>query len=145
MAIYNTILLAVDLHHEHDDLTTQRAVKIAQENESKLYVVHAFQEIHTYGATQGYDIIVKIEETLIKEAKKLLIDLSSQYKIDPSQLIFAKGSPKTVIIEQAKKIHADLIIVGSHGRHGISVLLGTTADGIIHHAPCDVLAVHVKE
>jgi len=37
----------------------------------------------------------------------------------------------------------DLIAVASHGRHGISVLLGSTADGVMHTASCDVLMVRV--
>jgi universal stress protein A len=38
-----------------------------------------------------------------------------------------------------------LIVVGSHGRHGVRLLLGSTANGILHHAKCDVLAVRIKE
>jgi len=38
---------------------------------------------------------------------------------------------------------ADLIIVGSHGRHGLALLLGSTANGVLHGAACDVLAVRV--
>ena len=43
----------------------------------------------------------------------------------------------------AHQIAADLIVVGSHGRHGIALLLGSTANGVLHGAPCDVLAVRV--
>lgn len=38
----------------------------------------------------------------------------------------------------------DLIIVGSHGRHGLALLLGSTASGVLHHSPCDVLAVRLR-
>ena len=38
---------------------------------------------------------------------------------------------------------ADLIVVGSHGRHGLALLLGSTANGVLHGATCDVLAVRV--
>ena len=41
------------------------------------------------------------------------------------------------------EILADLIVVGSHGRHGLALLLGSTASGVLHGAPCDVLAVRV--
>lgn len=145
MNFYKKILLAVDLHPEHDDIVVQRAVKLAQETQAELYVVHAFQEIHTYGATQGYDIIVKVEEHLVQEAKKLLNDLCVKYHIPLNRQIFEKGPPKIVIIEQAKKQQVDLIITGSHGRHGINVLIGSTTDGVIHDAPCDVLAIRVKD
>jgi len=34
-------------------------------------------------------------------------------------------------------------VVGSHGRHGLALLLGSTANGVLHGASCDVLAVRV--
>ena len=40
---------------------------------------------------------------------------------------------------------ARLIVVGSHGRHGLALLLGSTANGVLHHAKCDVLAVRIQE
>jgi len=55
------------------------------------------------------------------------------------------GSARTSVVAHAKKINADLIVVGEHGRHGLSLLLGSTADGIIHHSECDVLAVRANE
>ena len=50
------------------------------------------------------------------------------------------GYPKTVILEKANEINADLIVIGSHGRRGVQLLLGSTANAILH---CDVLAVRV--
>ncbi|MEK6596308.1 MAG: universal stress protein, partial [Pseudomonadota bacterium] len=38
----------------------------------------------------------------------------------------------------------DLIVVGSHGRHGLAVLMGSTAKGVLYQTGCDVLAVHLK-
>ena len=44
-----------------------------------------------------------------------------------------------------KRKGADVIVVGSHGRHGLALLLGSTANGVLHGATCDVLAVRVGE
>ena len=49
------------------------------------------------------------------------------------------------IVEVAAEQHCDLIIVGSHGRHGLALLLGSTANDVLHGAPCDVLAVSLKK
>lgn len=53
-----------------------------------------------------------------------------------------KGTPARAIVEAAKEWHADLIIVGSHGR-GLwgRLTLGSVSDAVIHHAPCSVLVV----
>ena len=48
-------------------------------------------------------------------------------------------------VQRANAKGADLIIVGSHGRHGLALLLGSTANGVLHGATCDVLAVRVGD
>jgi universal stress protein A len=55
------------------------------------------------------------------------------------------GSPKLEIVRVAEENNVDLIIVGSHGKHGIALLLGSTANGVLHHAKCDVLAVRIYD
>ncbi|WP_220460082.1 MULTISPECIES: universal stress protein [unclassified Colwellia] len=45
----------------------------------------------------------------------------------------------------AEHEHVDLIITGSHGVHGLQLLLGSTTNAILHGAICDVLAVRFKE
>jgi len=45
------------------------------------------------------------------------------------------------IVHFAGENNADLIVLGCHGHHGITALLGSTASGVVNHAPCDVIAV----
>ncbi len=51
---------------------------------------------------------------------------------------------KEGILGAAREHGADLIVVGSHGRHGLALLLGSTANAVLHGAPCDVLAVRIR-
>ena len=52
------------------------------------------------------------------------------------------GSPDSRIVEKAEEIHANLIVVGSHGYNRWErLLLGSVSDSIVHHAPCSVLVV----
>ena len=52
------------------------------------------------------------------------------------------GNPKEVILEEAKKWNADLIVVGSHGRRGIKrLLLGSVSEAVAMKAPCSVVVV----
>ena len=67
----------------------------------------------------------------------------SRFGIAPDQTAISFGRPAAEIRAYAEKIGADLIVVGSHGRTGISGLLGSTARGVLHGAPCDVLVVRV--
>lgn len=53
-----------------------------------------------------------------------------------------EGSPHEVLIEAAKEVDADLIIVGTRGRGGVKrALMGSTSTKVVQHAPCDVLVV----
>lgn len=145
MGMYQKILLAVDLHPSYDEHTTQRAAQFAKEQNAELYIIHVIEGIHAYGATQGYEIILEVEQKIHEEAKIALDVLATKYGIPPNQQILAKGAPKNLVLEHAKSIGVDLIIVGGHGLHGISLLLGSTADGISHKAHCDVLGIRAKE
>lgn len=56
------------------------------------------------------------------------------------------GEPPRLICDTARTWDADLIIVGSRGRKGISeLLLGSVSNYVMHHAPCSVLVVHAQE
>lgn len=142
--IYKKILLAVDLHPSYDEYTTQRGVEFARVHNSTLYISHCVEGVHAYGAAEGYQLIIEVEKQMEIEARSALKKLSETYNIPPEQQLIIKGPPKLKIVEEAKKLDVDLIIVGGHGRHGISLLFGSTADGIIHNAHCDVLAIRVK-
>ncbi|MBS0287343.1 MAG: universal stress protein [Proteobacteria bacterium] len=141
MAIYDNILLTVDLHLNHDEYTTERAVALAKAMNANLTVLHVYEEIHTYGTVKP-EKVMQVEKELTQQARVALSDLLSGYNIDENQVILAMGNPKEVIIEQAQKIGADLIIVGGHTHHGLTGMLGRTASAVIERATCDVLAIH---
>jgi nucleotide-binding universal stress UspA family protein len=53
-----------------------------------------------------------------------------------------EGGPWAEIVESARKWPADLLVVGTHGRSGLTRLLfGSTAEGVMRHAPCPVVVV----
>ncbi|HEY9149438.1 MAG TPA: universal stress protein, partial [Gammaproteobacteria bacterium] len=56
-----------------------------------------------------------------------------------------QGNTRGEIQRLAEETKADLIVLGSHGRQGIQRLLGSTANGVLHGAPCDVLAVRIRD
>lgn len=145
MAIYQNILLAIDLHPSCDELVAKRALDIAKQNNANLYIVHAIEHINAYGVAQAYPAVIDLEEDMVKEAKEELARLSSKFDIPATHQFVEVGSPKVVILSKAEQAKADLIIVGSHGRHGLSLLLGSTANAVLHHAACDILAVRIKE
>ena len=59
--------------------------------------------------------------------------------------LLIQGTTVEKILQERDRLQADLIVLGSHGRHGLALLLGSTANGVLHHAKCDVLAVRLKD
>lgn len=60
-----------------------------------------------------------------------------------TEFVQMSGSPGRAICDQAKACKADLIMVGSHGRKGLSeMILGSVSNYVTHHASCSVLVIH---
>lgn len=81
-----------------------------------------------------------------EEARKLIADFRNRLPQQPSALEFIEiGSPQAEIVNAAKDWPADLIVIGSHGRGGITrALLGSVAESVMRHAPCPVLVVRAR-
>lgn len=145
MTVYKHILLGIDLHPECDTSAAKKAVDLAKLYNAKLSIVHAVEHINSYGIGQAYPGIMDVEEEILKSATQELKTVADAMGIPSSQQFVELGSPKSVLLHKADELKADLIILGSHGRHGFSLLLGSTANAILHNARCDVLAVRIPD
>ncbi len=145
MTIYKHILLAVDLHPKCDMSAANKALALAKMCNATVSIIHAVEHITSYGIGQAYPGILDVEEEIVSLAIKEMGKLGDSLKVAPAQQFVEIGSPKSVIIHKAKELNADLIVVGSHGRHGLALLLGSTANATLHSAHCDVLAVRIAE
>ncbi len=137
---YEHILVAVDLTEECDPVI-KRAVAIAG-TDVKLSLVHIVEPMAmAFGGDVPMDLS-QLQQQQFDQAKERLDRLIAKYpalKKDQSHLTY--GQPRQEIHHLAKEQNCDLIVVGSHGRHGLALLLGSTANDVLHGAPCDVLAV----
>jgi universal stress protein A len=144
MQTYKKILIALELNEECDQFLLKKAEDLAAAG-GKLYLIHAVEHMSNYGAAYGVSAGVDIEDILVKEAKEAMTNTASRFNVPADQQIVKAGPAKFLILEVAEKLGIDLIVVGSHGRHGVRLLLGSTANAVLHGANCDVLAVRVKE
>ena len=137
---YEHILAAVDLTEDCDPVI-KRAVDLAGET-AKLSLVHIVEPMAmAFGGDVPMDLS-QLQQQQFDQAKERLERLIAKYpnlKKDQSHLTY--GQPRQEIHHLAKEQGCDLIVVGSHGRHGLALLLGSTANDVLHGAPCDVLAV----
>jgi universal stress protein A len=142
---YQHILIAVDLSEECTPVL-QRAEEIARNTKARLSIVHIIEPMAmAFGGDVPMDLTL-IQQQQFEQAKTSLAKLAEQYpdiSEDQRHLIF--GQPRQEIHRLATEHECDLIVVGSHGRHGLALLLGSTANDVLHGAPCDVLAVRLQK
>lgn len=144
MKKYKNLLLALELDPKADKQIIEKAKQVAETFKAKLTLIHAIEHLSNYGAAYGVSAGVDVEEELRKEAVKSMKKVGEKLKIPAKRQLVLVGPAKHIILDQANKMKSDLIVVGSHGRSGVRLLLGSTANAVLHGAKCDVLAVRVK-
>jgi universal stress protein A len=143
MSSYRHILLGVDLGAESQQVVA-RAVALRAAFDSAISVIHVIEPLSfAYGGDIPMDFS-GIQEEIHRQARTHLNALCDPLNIPEANRHLVVGRPETEIHHVAEEIGADLVVVGSHGRHGLSLLMGSTANGVIHGAKCDVLAVRVQ-
>ncbi len=144
MKTYSHILLALELIPESDQKIIEKTKTLAAQFQAKITLIHSIEELANFGAAYSMAGGVDVETELLKESKELLKKIGKNLSVAESDQIVKMGPAKHNIIDSAKEVHADLIIMGSHGRHGVRILLGSTTNAVLHSAECDVLAVFMK-
>ena len=120
------------------------AQRTAQMFTSETLLVHVFVEPPVYGDWNGgaaaWEVLVEAEKWVADELEKWA-DEGRKRKIRVRTVV-RKGSPSAEIVGLASEERADLVVMGTHGRGGVSrALLGSVADRVIRTAPCPVLTV----
>lgn len=143
MSLYKHILLAIDLTDESDQLISKVKL-LAQTTKAELSMIHVIEPLSfAYGGDVPMDLTA-IQTQLDEHAQSKMESYRKQLEYPVKQCHVVSGHTETEVHRVADENQCDLIIVGSHGRHGLALLLGSTANGILHGAKCDVLAIRVN-
>ncbi|MCH8497209.1 MAG: universal stress protein [Marinobacter sp.] len=143
MSEYKKILVAIDLTEEAPQVLA-RAKALAAAQQAELTLVHVVEPVgYAYGGDIPLDL-TELQEQLDHAARKQLANYGEQHDVPADRQIVTVGRPESEVRRLSKDGGFDLIVVGSHGRKGIQLLLGSTANGVLHGAVCDVLAVRIN-
>jgi universal stress protein A len=143
MATYKKILVALDLSPEARTVL-DRACELRDQYAAELCLIHVVEPIVLGGDYELVPVVpVEIEETLLQRAKGYLEMLVGEMNVADARQIVGVGSVKHEILRFAEEQGYDLIVIGSHGRHGVATLLGSTANAVLHGTRCDVLCVRL--
>ena len=127
-----------------------KAVELAKQNDAELLVVHVIVPVHAYATEDdfgGAELYMRLEESAKKDAEssmKRLMAKLEKAKVKAKSLLL-RGTAHEQIVKAAKSKKADMIVIGTHGRTGLSKLfLGSVAGRVVSAAPCPVLTVRGK-
>lgn len=145
MAPYSKILLALDFFDDTEKLC-QQAQLLAEKFGAEVHYVHVV-ELALLGMQEDLATVVPldIQQEVMNEVSTKMQQLAEQHGVAQENLHIEQGVPKKELLRVAQELGIDLIVTGSHGRHGIGLLLGSTANALLHGASCDVLAVRLSE
>ncbi len=142
---YQHLLVAVDMTDDCH-IVIQRAVEVAHCCQARLSLVHVVEPMSmAFGGDVPMDLSA-LQQQQIDQARAQLDGFTANHaELTKDNTHLAFGQPRQEIHRLASEQGCDLIVVGSHGRHGLALLLGSTSNDVLHGATCDVLAVHLKK
>ena len=151
MSHFKKILVPVDFS-EHSIAATQTAVELARAFESKLYLLHSYQiqpgGISPYGIAVPFPNSASYFKEVHQAATQYLAEWQQKYVPSdvPVESKIMTEAPSEAIVDEAKEIGADLIVIGSRGLSGfMHVMLGSVAERTARRAPCPVMIVHAHK
>ncbi len=142
-----TILLAIDDSKFSE--AAVRAVAAQASRDMKVWVLHVLEPPSTLLGREmgGYEPEFEAVWKARREHAKALVAKVAERLRDSglnATSILKEGDPKLRIIDLAKEWHADLIVLGSHGRKGLNrFLMGSVSEAVARHAPCSVQIVRI--
>ncbi len=144
MQDYQHVLLATDLS-EDSEAVAKRALFIATQAKARFSIAHIIEPTPMmYGGGEfAIPLDVGLEETLQQEIQKKLAEQSTRLGISLEHQYIRNGATKETLIELVNELKVDLLVLGSHDQKGLALLLGSTANALLHAMPCDILAVRV--
>jgi len=143
---YKKILVAVDTTDEAEDVI-KAAREIADEKNSEISIITVIRPmtdfyVNLYSTLED-SAKIGFESQAVENVTEWLSGLAKRYGIDQGAMTVIIGTPAVEIRRLAEELGVGLIVLGTHGRHGLGLMLGSTANAVLHGAPCDVLAIKV--
>jgi len=130
----------------------EEAIRLAKSQNATLVLLHAVDEaVVTYGADIVPMYINEMLASLREGGKKILARAAARVRsrgVKAKSMLVEKfiGPVAEIVVAQAKRQRADLIVIGTHGRRGATrVVMGSDAEGVVRRSPVPVLLVRARE
>jgi len=143
--MYQRIMVAVD-GSDTAGRGLKEAINLAKDQKAKLAIVHVIDIVVVFGAGQFPGAYIEATRELardtIEQARKTARASGLEPEIQSPEIVTAGYHVADTIAELARDWKADLLVVGTHGRRGVSrLLIGSVAERVVRLAPCPLLLV----
>jgi nucleotide-binding universal stress UspA family protein len=146
--MYKHILVAVD-GSDTSNLALQESIKLAKGQQAALRLVHVVDETPMYMTMDAAYALADFQKAMREAGEKVLATSAATARqagveVDTKFIVLQAVAQRIcdAIIEEAKRWPADLIVIGTHGRHGFNhFLLGSVAEGVIRLAANPLLVI----
>lgn len=145
--MYNKILVAVDFETDAE-MIINKAARLAEVHGADLVLAHVTEPAALSAAMIGPDGLgmvtedAELDEQLVEAARLRIAELARSAGLEDVELRVDLGLPGATLVRAAEETGSDLIVMGHHPRRGLALLFGVGTDSnVLHHAPCDVLAL----
>lgn len=149
--MYRKIFVPID-GSAASNLGLKEAIKLAKAERAKLRLFHLVDKYVAVSSLDGVALDTgNLVETLRETGRQVIAKAEAQARrsgLKPESLMLESfgGRAADLIVQQAKKWGADLIVLGTHGRRGMKrLVLGSDAEQVIRTTPVPVLLVRAKD
>ncbi len=130
------IVFPTDFSH-CGDAALKLATSLARDTGAKLLIVHVEEPPVAYG---GGEMYYGLPEPATDDLRRMLKEVVPTDPAIPFDHRLVTGDPSVAIAALAQEEHADLIVMGTHGRTGLTrLLMGSVAEAVVRRSPCPVL------
>ncbi|MGK2915338.1 MAG: universal stress protein [Porticoccaceae bacterium] len=145
MSYYHHVLVGLDLSPESQDVVDRVKELFTGRDDVRISLLHVQEPLSfAYGGDIPMDLS-QVQGQMETRAREQLGRFGNFLGVATADQHVMIGSPASEMHRFAKEHGVDLCVVGSHGRHGLALIFGSTANGVLHGAACDVLAVRIKK
>jgi universal stress protein A len=143
MAAYKKLLVLLDLSEDSEQVAIA-ARDMAAHSNAPMILLHVVEYVPVEPLGESLMPTAQIEDELIKRSREQLGALITRLGLANAAGRVEAGNTKSEILRVAEEEGVDLIVLGSHERHGLAIMVNFTEDTVLHAAHCDVLAVRLK-
>jgi len=143
MAGYKKLLVLLDLSEDSEQVAIAGR-DMAAHSDASMVVLHVVEFVPVEPLGESLMPVPEIEDELINRSRERLGAFITRLGLTNATGRVEAGNTKSEILRVAEEEQVDLIVLGSHERHGLAIMVNFTEDTVLHAAHCDVLAVRLK-